>query len=116
MDLLTMFILICIGITHPQTPVVWNLARTRKDAYVISDYLTSMFNLTCKEYTPNDFVHPLGHGLLLFKDIYNFPASFFHADNVFIHVACAAKPSLSVCSDSVAPHTTALYIYKEEIS
>ncbi len=109
-DLLTLYMSTVLDLRAPGAVSIWNMASKTGDVHAVADYLES-HNHSRVDIERGAEVPLSGRGLILSKSR-NFQASFFHANNVFIHKWCGGAPNMTVAS-RVAAHEDSLYITPE---
>lgn len=109
-DLLTLYITAVLDTRAPGAVSIWNMAAKVGDVHAVADYLEG-FGHTRQDIERGYAIPLTGSGLVLAKNC-GFQASFFHANNVFVHKWCGGVPNMSAATTACA-HDDSLYITPE---
>lgn len=109
-DLLTLYLSTVHDMRAPGAVSIWNMASKTGDVHAIADYLET-HNHTRQDIERGAEIPLTGCGIILAKTA-GFQASFFHANNVFVHKWCGGAPNMTAAMQVIA-HEDSLYITPE---
>ena len=109
-DLLTLYMSVVLNLRAPSAVSIWNMASKTGDVHAVADYLETHGH-TRVDIARGAEIPLTGCGLVLSKSK-DFQASFFHANNVFVHKWCGGAPNMTAATNVVA-HEDSLYITPE---